>query len=84
MDESHNDVGDTDLPKRASQEGGPQGKVPADGKLPPELREWARQLFTDEEILAGLQEIRETGGLELKDFIHELEEIVERRERMER
>src|SRR5438552_3596323 len=39
----------------------------------PEFMEWARQLDTEEEIVAGLREIEETGGLELKDFIHELE-----------
>ncbi len=46
--------------------------------LTPEFREWALQLFTEEEIVAGLREIEDTGGLELADFIHELDEIVER------
>jgi hypothetical protein len=44
------------------------------GKLPPELMEWARQQFNEEEFLAGLREIQETGGLELKDFIQDLEQ----------
>jgi len=39
----------------------------------PEILEWARQQFSEEEIVAGLREIRETGGLQLRDFIHELE-----------
>jgi hypothetical protein len=38
------------------------------------LREWARQQFSEEEFLAEVREIEETGGLELKDFIHELEQ----------
>jgi hypothetical protein len=45
-------------------------------RLTPELRQWALQLFTEEEILAGLRELREQGGLELRDFLPELEQIV--------
>jgi hypothetical protein len=41
--------------------------------LTPEVMEWARSTFNEEEHLAGLREIEATGGLELKDFIHELE-----------
>jgi zinc-ribbon domain len=44
------------------------------GKLSPELREWARQQFSEEEFLAGLREVQETGGVELKDFIKDLEQ----------
>ncbi len=44
--------------------------------LTPELRQWALQQFTEEEILAGLRELREHGGLELRDFLPELERIV--------
>jgi hypothetical protein len=36
--------------------------------------EWARQQFSEEEFVAGLREIRESGGLELQDFIRELEQ----------
>jgi hypothetical protein len=51
------------------------GRVdPQPTKYPPELLEWARSQFTEEELLAGLQEIRTTGGLELRDFIDEMEE----------
>ena len=42
--------------------------------LTPELREWLLHQFTEEEASAGLREIREKGGLELADFLHELEE----------
>jgi hypothetical protein len=49
-------------------------------QLSPELLEWARQQFNEEELEANLREVREKGGLELKDFIHELEQIVNGRE----
>jgi hypothetical protein len=42
-------------------------------RLTPELLEWARQQINEETIRAGLDEIRETGGFELKDFLAELE-----------
>ena len=42
-------------------------------KVPPEVRAWALEQFSEEEIVAGLREVRETGGLELSDFIDELE-----------
>jgi hypothetical protein len=41
--------------------------------LTPEVITWARAQFRDEEIAAELREIRQTGGLELRDFIHELD-----------
>lgn len=43
-------------------------------RLTPELLEWARKQLNEEEILAGLREIRQTGGFELQDFIRELEQ----------
>jgi hypothetical protein len=43
-------------------------------KLSPELLEWARQQINEEEIVAGMREIEETGGLELSDFLPELEQ----------
>ena len=52
---------------------GPEGPEPA-GKHPKELLEWARQQFTEEEILAGLHDIRTTGGQELGEFLQELEQ----------
>jgi hypothetical protein len=42
----------------------------------PEFLEWARRelrKYREEEILAGIREIETTGGLQLQDFIHELE-----------
>jgi hypothetical protein len=58
-----------------AQTNGPRPLTPT-----PELLEWARGLFSDEEIVAGLREIRETGGLQLTDFIHELEQEATSRE----
>lgn len=45
-----------------------------DGKLAPELAAWEGRAFDREAFLAGLREVEETGGVELKDFLHELEE----------
>jgi hypothetical protein len=47
-----------------------------DGKLPPGLHEWERQNFDRDAFLAGLCEVEQTGGLPLKDFLHELEQGV--------
>jgi hypothetical protein len=41
---------------------------------------WARQEFSEEEFLAGLREIQATGGLELQDFIKELEKEAQPRD----
>jgi hypothetical protein len=42
-------------------------------ELDPSLLEWIRSQINEEEIIQGIREIRETGGKELADFIHELE-----------
>ena len=42
-------------------------------KVPPEILEWARQTFDEEEFLAQVREIEKTGGLQLEDFIAEIE-----------
>ena len=41
--------------------------------LTPELRQWASQQFTDQDFVAGIREIQETGGFEFRDFLKELE-----------
>jgi hypothetical protein len=43
-------------------------------KLSPPVLDWARQQFSEEDFAAGLRELRATGGLELGDFLHELED----------
>jgi hypothetical protein len=42
-------------------------------RIPPEILEWARQTFDEDEFLAHVREIEATGGLQLDDFIAELE-----------
>ena len=42
-------------------------------RIPPEILEWARQTFDEEEFLAHVREIEASGGLRLEDFIAELE-----------
>jgi hypothetical protein len=41
--------------------------------MPPEVLEWARQTFDEEDFLKHVREIEVTGGLRLEDFIAELE-----------
>ena len=41
--------------------------------LTPEFLAWACQGLNEEEIVAGMREIRAIGGLELRDFIEDLE-----------
>ena len=41
--------------------------------IPPELLEWARQTFDEEEFLAQVHEMEVTGGLQLEDFIAQIE-----------
>jgi hypothetical protein len=43
--------------------------------------EWAELLATEEEVVAGLQELKEHGGSELHEFIGELEQAVKDSER---
>lgn len=48
--------------------------------LTPELLEWAKQQFNEEETIAGIEEVKRTGGMELHEFIHELEAEAAQRE----
>ena len=41
--------------------------------IPPDLLAWARQTFDEEEFMAGVREIRATGGVRFEDFIGEVE-----------
>jgi hypothetical protein len=41
--------------------------------IPPDMLEWARQTFDEEEFLRQVREIEATGGRPLEDFIAELE-----------
>lgn len=42
-------------------------------RIPPEILEWARQTLDEAEFLAHVREIEATGGVQLEDFIAELE-----------
>lgn len=46
----------------------------------PELLEWARRTFNEEEFLAGLREIETTGGVDITDLIQEPEQEATSRE----
>lgn len=41
--------------------------------LTPELLEWARRQFTEEELVSGLRELRAKGGLGIEDLLPELD-----------
>jgi uncharacterized Zn finger protein (UPF0148 family) len=49
-------------------------------RTPPDLMEWARQTFDEEEFLQGVREIEQTGGVKFEEFIGEIEERVKRRD----
>lgn len=59
-------------PSAAERQETPAEESPSDA-LTPEILAWARQQLNEEETVAGLREIRETGGLELADFLHDLQ-----------
>lgn len=46
-------------------------------KLTPEEIEEVMQDFNEEEFIAGIREIEETGGVQMKDFIEEFRQLVE-------
>ena len=49
-------------------------KAESVASLTPDLLESARSQLSEEEIVARLREVEATGGLQLDDFIHELEQ----------
>lgn len=53
----------------------PADGVPVPTPIPPtpEIIEWALGLFSEEEAVAGLREIRETGGLTFEQLVEGLE-----------
>ena len=50
-----------------------EGRRWSNGKVPPDVLEWARRTFNMEEFLAGVREIEETGGFTFEDFEKDLE-----------
>jgi hypothetical protein len=53
-----------------------EAQGPLVNHLTPALREWLSRQVNAEETLADLKEIRDRGGLELQDFLSELEQVV--------
>jgi hypothetical protein len=49
----------------------PQQK-PAPVELTPDLLEWARRQFSEEELVAGIRDIRENGGVQFAEIIKQL------------
>ncbi|MFO0930008.1 MAG: hypothetical protein U0736_23785 [Gemmataceae bacterium] len=50
----------------------PFGPFPRES-IPPDLLEWARQTFDEDAFIAQMREIEATGGLQLEDFLPEME-----------
>ncbi len=63
----------TDDARYPDDAGVPDPNHPQPIPTPPEVMEWVRQQFTEEEIVAGLREVEKTGGFELRDFLPDLE-----------
>jgi hypothetical protein len=42
-------------------------------RIPPDILEWARQTLDEAEFLAHVREMEATGGVQLEDFVAELE-----------
>jgi hypothetical protein len=45
---------------------------PAPVELTPEMLEWARRQFSEEEYVAGIRAIRETGGVPFAEIVQRL------------
>ena len=52
-------------------------RVPID----PEIKKWALEQFSEEELFAGLEEIRQTGGLQIQDLLAVFDEVATKDER---
>jgi hypothetical protein len=50
-------------------------------RLTPEQRQWALEDFTAAETAAAVQEVKDKGGFEFEEFIHELEQVLDDRAR---
>jgi hypothetical protein len=74
MDPSETSESHERLPENAA------GSWREEPRLTPELRQWLLQHFNEEETLADLCELREKGGLELTEFLPELEQAVNGRD----
>lgn len=43
--------------------------------MTPELLAWSKQAYSEAEFLDGVRDVQTRGGVELREFIHELEEV---------
>jgi hypothetical protein len=41
-------------------------------EIPPEILEWARQTIDENDYVAQIREVEQSGGLKLADFIEEI------------
>jgi hypothetical protein len=53
----------------------PPEHIPRD-PIPPDIVEWARQTFDEEQFLTHVRDIETSGGWKLEDFLSELESRV--------
>jgi hypothetical protein len=62
--------------ERAKDESFPDvpGRKPAPVELSPDLLEWARRQFSEEEYVAGIRDIRENGGVPFAEIIQPLKQ----------
>jgi hypothetical protein len=60
-------------PSPAATNTPPLRDFPPGEPLAPELLEWARRQFTEEELVSSLRELRANGGLGIEDLVRELE-----------
>ena len=69
-------------PQAKSQKPAPPAEVSgwALDETPPDLLEWARQTFNEEEFSQEVREVEQTGGVKFEDLIGEIEERVKRRD----
>jgi hypothetical protein len=70
--------------KRAADSGDKQARTIPETHLTPELRKWLLGQLSEEEVAADLREVREKGGLELTEFVQELEQVLHDNERTQR
>ncbi len=53
-----------------------QWKAEKDALMTPEFLTWARAQFNEEEFLAGMREIEETGGVDFATLMRDIDQIL--------
>jgi len=67
-----------DAAQHLSQNGGAQS-APLRTQLTPEELEWARQQFSEEEVIEELHELRTKGGIEFAEVLRSIEPTADKR-----